>query len=87
MHFPVNIDGIRYATAQLIAKRDGKIYLEQIPGVPTEIAIGKKILKNVKPLGKDKPVYENIYLLTSEEASRLFLPEKETLPFPPSSRP
>lgn len=76
--FPVNIDGIRYATAQLIAKRDGKIYLEQIPGVPTEIAIGKKILKNVKPLGKDKPVYENIYLLTSEEASRLFLPEKET---------
>ena len=25
--FPINIDGIRYATAQLIAKRDGKIYL------------------------------------------------------------
>lgn len=84
--FPVNIDGIRYATAQLIANRDGKIYLEQIPGIPTEIAIGEKILKNVKPLGKDKPVYENIYLLTSEEASRLFLPEKET-PALPSVQP
>lgn len=40
--FPVNIDGIRYATAQLIAKRDGKIYLEQIKGIPTEILCGWK---------------------------------------------
>lgn len=80
--FPVNIDGIRYATAQLIANRDGKIYLEQIPGIPTEIAIGKKILKNVKPRGVDKPVFENIYLLTPEEASHLFLPETDTTPLP-----
>ena len=74
--FPVNIDGIRYATAQLIAKRDGKIYLEQIEGIPTEIAVGDKVLKNVKALGKDTPVYENIYLLSPDEAGRLFLPEE-----------
>ncbi len=73
--FPVNIDGIRYATAQLIAKRDGKIYMEQIKGVPTTICIDGKTLKNLKPKGADKPVYKNIYLLTSAEAERLFLPE------------
>ena len=73
--FPVNIDGIRYATAQLIAKRNGKVYLEQIKGIPTTIAIGNKLLKNLKPQGPAKPVYQNIYLLTSEQAGRLFLPE------------
>ncbi|MDE5871127.1 MAG: beta-galactosidase, partial [Muribaculaceae bacterium] len=80
--FPVNIEGIRYATAQIIANRDGRIYLEQIPGIPTEIAIGKKVMKNVKALGPDRPIAENIYLLTPEQASRLFLPEKETAPLP-----
>ncbi|MDE5586644.1 MAG: beta-galactosidase, partial [Muribaculaceae bacterium] len=80
--FPVNIDGIHYATTQLIANRDGRIYLEQIPGIPTEIALGKKVMKNVKPLGPDKPIYDNIYLLTSEQASRLFLPETETTSLP-----
>ncbi len=74
--FPVNIDGIRYATAQLIAHRDGKIYLEQIKGIPTEIAIDGKTLKNVKPHGLSKPVYKNIYLLDSETAGRLFLDEE-----------
>ncbi|MDE6638584.1 MAG: beta-galactosidase [Muribaculaceae bacterium] len=80
--FPVNIDGIRYATAQLIAKRDGKIFLEQIPGIPTEIAIGNKVMKNVKALGASKPIYDNVYLLTSDQASRLFLPEKESVAIP-----
>lgn len=80
--FPVNIDGIRYATAQLIAKRDGKIYLEQIPSIPTEIALGKKVMKNVKALGPDKPIDDNIYLLTSEQASHLFLPEQESVTIP-----
>ncbi len=75
--FPVNIDGIRYATAQLIAKRDGKIYMEQIKGIPTTIRIDGKTLKNLKPKGADKPVYKNIYLLTSAEAERLFLPETQ----------
>ena len=74
--FPVNIDGIRYATAQLTAKRDGKIYLEQIKGIPTTLAIGHKVLKNLKAKGPDVPVYQNFYLLTSEQAERLFLSEK-----------
>lgn len=72
--FPVNIDGIRYATAQLIAKRDGKIYLEQIPGIATHISVDGKTLRNLKPLGPDKPVYRNICLLTSAQAEHLFLP-------------
>lgn len=74
--FPVNIDGIRYATAQIIARRDGKIYLEKIPGIPAEIAVGGKVLKNVKPLGISRPIYRNIYLLEPAEAERLFLEEK-----------
>ena len=75
--FPVNIDGIRYATAQLIAKRDGKIYMEQVKGVPTTIALEKgKTLRNLKPLGTERPVVGNIFLLTSEQAERLFLPKE-----------
>lgn len=77
--FPVNIDGIKYATAQLVAKRDGKIYLEQIKGIPTTLAIGNKVLKNVKAKGPDVPVYQNYYLLTSEQAGRLFLEEEAHL--------
>ncbi len=76
--FPINIDGIKYATAQLIAKRNGNIYLEQIPGIPTEIAIGKKVMKNVTALGPDKPIFANIYLLTSDQASHLLLPSTQT---------
>ena len=72
--FPVNIDGIRYATAQLVARRDGKTYMMQIPGIPTTIAMKNgKTLKNVKPRGTDKPVYGNLYLLTQPEAEQLFL--------------
>jgi len=75
--FPVNIDGIRYATAQLVAKRDGKIYMMQIKGIPTTIALQNgKTLKKVKPLGMDKPVYGNIYLLTRHEAEHFGLPEQ-----------
>ena len=76
---PVNIDGIQYATAQLIAKREGKIYLEQIKGIPTTLAIGNKVLKNLKAKGPNTPVYKNYYLLTSEQAERLFLPEDKKL--------
>lgn len=75
--FPVNIDGIRYATAQLLAHRDGKIYLEQIKNVPTEIALKNgKVLRNVKAKGTEKPVWGNIYLVNSETAERLFLSEE-----------
>ena len=73
--FPVNIEGIKYATAQLVAKRNGKVYLEQIKGIPTTLAIGNKVLKNLKPKGPETPVYKNYYLLTSEQAGRLFLEE------------
>ena len=75
--FPVNIAGIRYATAQLVARRDGKLYLMQIPGIPTTIALQSgKTLKNVKAKGTEKPVYGNIYLLTREQAEHLFLSEE-----------
>lgn len=73
--FPINIEGIKFATAQLIAKRDGKIYLEQIKGIPTTLAIGNKVLKNLKAKGPETPVYKNYYLLTSEQSGRLFLEE------------
>lgn len=72
---PINIDGIRYATAQLIAHRDGKIFLEQIKGIPTEIAVDGKVLRNVKAKGPDVAVWKNIYLLDAEAAGRLFLDE------------
>jgi hypothetical protein len=63
--FPVNIDGIRYATAQLAAKREGRIYLMQVEGIPTTIALQNgKTLKNVKPRGVATPIYDNVYLLT-----------------------
>ena len=75
--FPVNIAGIRYATAQLVAKRDGKIYMMQVKGIPTTITMQDgKTLKNVKPRGTERPVYKNIYLLTQQDAERLFLSEK-----------
>ncbi len=74
--FPVNIDGIKYATAQLVAKRDGKIYMMQVPGIPTIISMmNGKTLKNVKANGLAKPVYQNIYLLTQQEAEHLLLSE------------
>ena len=75
--FPVNIDGIRYATAQLVARREGKIYMMQIPGITTTISMQNgKTLKNVKPRGTEKPVYDNIYLITKAEAEKLFLSEE-----------
>ena len=46
--------------------------MEQIAGIPTEICVDGKTLRNVKARGTEKPVYKNIYLLSSEEASRLF---------------
>lgn len=76
--FPVNIDGIRYATAQLVAKRDGKIYLEQIKGIPTEICVDGRVLKNVKAKGTAKPVYKNIYLVDSDTAAHLFAANTES---------
>ena len=84
--FPVNIDCIRYSTAQIVAKRDGKIYMMQVKGIPTIIALQNgKTLKNVKPKGLVKPVCSNIYLLTQEAAEHLFLPQPSSLNPRPST--
>ena len=73
---PVNVDGIRYATAQLVAKRNGKIYMQQIKGIPTTIVLENgKMLRNVKVRGTEKPVWQNIYLLSTDDAEHLFLDE------------
>lgn len=74
--FPVGIDGIDYATAQIVAKRDGNIYLQQIPGVSTEISVGGKVISDVQPYGFTKPVVDNIYLLTEDDANMLFVPSE-----------
>ena len=75
--FPVNIEGIRYATAQLVARRNGKIYMMQVPGVPTTIVLNDgKMLKNQKPKGAAQPIYKNIYLLSRHDAEHLFLGER-----------
>lgn len=75
--FPVNIEGIRYATAQLVARRNGKIYMMQVPGIPTTIALSDgKMLKNQKPKGAAQPIYKNIYLLSRHDAEHLFLGER-----------
>ena len=75
--FPVNINGIKYATAQLVAKRDGKTYMMQVKGIPTTIALQNgKTLKNVKAMGLEKPVCQDIYLLSQQQAEHLFLNEK-----------
>ena len=76
--FPVNIDGIRYATAQMVAQREGRIYLQQIAGIDTEIALTNgKTLRHLQPKGTNKPVYGNIYLLNAHDAERLFYTGKE----------
>lgn len=71
--FPVNVEGITYSTAQLVSKRNGNIYLMQVKGVPTELKVGNRLMRNLKPKGLAKPIYKNIYLLNEEEAQRLFL--------------
>ena len=77
--FPVNIDGMRYATAQIVARRDGRIYLMQIDNIPTTISLqGGKTLRNVKPQGPQKAVYGNLFLLTREQAEHLFLTPSES---------
>lgn len=81
---PVNVEGMKYATAQLVARRDGKVYLMQIDGMSVEIAMQNgKVMRRVKPLGTGKPVWRNIYLLSRKEAETLFLaPQREPEPVP-----
>ena len=69
--FPYGIDGIDYATAQLVARRDNKIYLMQVDGVRTDICVGGKLMRNVKPRGTERPVCKNIYLIDQATAQRM----------------
>ena len=79
--FPINIEGIRYATAQLVARRDGKIYLMQVGGIPVTISMADgKTLRNVKPRGTEKPVYKNLYLLTQQQAETFGMEAASTQP-------
>jgi len=76
--FPVNVLGLRYATAQIVAHRGGCVYLEQIPGIATEIALRDgRVLRNVRPRGTDVPVADSIFLLTAEQAEKLFLTSEQ----------
>ena len=83
--FPVNIKvgdaTINYATAQLMAQRDGQVYLVAVDGIQPEISINGKVYKKVKatsskPFAKIGDV--NFYLLPSKEADYLFLSPKQT---------
>ena len=77
--FPVNVAGLRYATAQLVARRSGKVYLEQIAAIPVELAFASgKTMKKVKPRGTETHVYTApdgtaYYVVDSHAAGRLFL--------------
>lgn len=72
--FPFRMAGLHYATAQLVARRDGKVYLEQVEGIPTTLALADgRVMRHVRPLGPDTPVAPGIYLLTPEQAGQLFL--------------
>jgi hypothetical protein len=85
--FPVNIDGMRYATAQPVARRNGNIYLMHVSGIPTIISMSDgKTLRNVKPLGMKTPVYKNIYLLTQQQAE-VFDMENSPLSVQPTKMP
>lgn len=64
---------LEYATAQLVAQRDGRIYLMALDGVPVELKADGKLMKNVRPRGMERPVCKNLYLLTRQQAERLFL--------------
>lgn len=71
---PVGVCGLRWATAQLVARRDGKIYLMQIDGLPVDVAFyDGRVMRRVKPRGLGRPIHKNYYLLTRREAEHLFL--------------
>lgn len=80
--FPVNVAGLEYATAQLLAARGNKVYLMQMPGVAVEMCCDGKTLSNLKPKGMRSPVCRakngcQYYLLTAAEAERFELASEE----------
>ncbi len=81
--FPVGVAGLKYATAQLVARSGNKIYLEQIPGIPAELAfVDGRTLSFAKARGTTKPVYTSrqgteYYLIDSQSAEHLFYEGEE----------
>ena len=88
--FPVNLPvgnhTINYATAQPVAHRDGALWFEQKAGIPVQFCIDGKVRK-VKRSSADKPFATidgtRLFLITTQEAERLFLPERATNPTEP----
>ena len=85
--FPVGIAGLRYATAQVVARRGSDVYLAAIPGIPTELAFQSgRTMHDVKPRGTKQPVYSadglQYYLLDALSAGYLFLDADSLLPHP-----
>lgn len=87
---PVNLKAgshnIEYATAQPIARRTENgitsLYMMQLDGIRADISIDGKVKKGLKQRGTDKPALSreglDIYLLTPDQAGKLFLPEEAT---------
>ena len=81
--FPVGVAGLKYATAQLVARRGSKVYLELIAGIPAELAFADgRVISVTKPGGTAKPVYTSregieYYLIDSKSAGRLFYEGEE----------
>jgi len=72
---------IDYATAQPVAMRGGNLYLMAVDGIPVELCIAGKVMKNLKPKGSKKAIYKTrnnkIFLLSKGDAERLFLDKEE----------
>lgn len=89
--FPVNVRinevQLQYSTAQLVSRHvdsingNTQVYLMQIDGIPSEIKVNGKVMKNVKPRGINKAVFScgdvSFYLLSRDDAEHLYL-DKES---------
>ena len=92
VNIPVGKHLLRYATAQLVAQRTDsvtgtvRVWLQQLPGIPTEICINGKTLSHVKVKGPEKAVYSapglQLFLINEQQAGHLFLPSVTLHPSP-----
>lgn len=81
--FPLNLSiakghVVNYATAQPVAWREGKLWFEQKTGIVAEFSIDGKV-HTIKRTSLEKPFMAidgvELYLITTEDAGRLFLSE------------
>ena len=83
--FPVNLRvggaTLTYATAQVVAVRDGRVYLAEVAGVRPELCVDGTVCPSLRARGARKAVLKKngvaFYLLSGEEAGRLFLDKPE----------